>query len=107
MWGRSQASDEGSQDSRGHSAPTAEEPKHPTTRVEEAPSDLGARRQRHSEATSEQQRPEQPRPLGTHRIGSSPSRRTDSPFVKVRLEQARRRNEVARETTLRLSLIHI
>ena len=97
----SEASDEGSQDSRGHSAPTAEQPKLPTPRVEEAPSDLGARWQRHSEASSEHQRPEQPRPMGTHRMGTSPSRRTDSPSVKVRLEQARRRNTVAREKTLR------
>ena len=34
-------------------------------------------------------------------MGTSPPRRTDSPSVKVRLEQVRRRHAVARETTLR------
>ena len=109
MWGsspatvglRSDASDEGSQDSRGHSAPPAEQPKLPTPRVDEAPSDLGARWQRYSEASSEHERPEQPRPMGTKRMVTRPSRLTDSPSVKVRLERARRRFTVARETTLR------
>ena len=36
--------------------------------------------------------------MGTHRMGTSPTWTTDSPSVKVRLEQARR---CARETTLR------
>ena len=73
----------------------------PTPRVEEAPSDLGARWQRQSASSSEHQRPVQPRPTGTPRMGTSPTRRTDSPSVKVRLEHARRRRAVARETTLR------
>ena len=74
----SEVSDEGSQDSRGHNAPTAEEPKHPTPRVEEVPSDLGARWQRQSATSSEHQRPVQPRPTGSRRIGTSPPRRTNS-----------------------------
>ena len=73
----------------------------PTPRVEDAPSDLEVRWERQSAASSKHQRPVQPRPTGTSRMGASPPRRTASPSVKVRLEQARRRNAVVRETTLR------
>ena len=98
-----EASGEGSQHSRGHSVPNGEKPKLPMPRVEEDPSDMGARWQRQSVASSEAQRPVQPHPMGTPRMGTSPTRgpRTDSRSVKVRLEQARRRHTVARETTLR------
>ena len=97
----SEASDECSQDSLGQSASPAEEPKHPTPRVEEAPSDLGARSQRQSPTSSEHQRPVQPRPTGSPKMGTSPPRRTKPRCVNVRLEQARRREAVARETTVR------
>ena len=43
----------------------------------------------------------QPRPTGSPRMGTSPPRRTNSQSVNVRLEQARRREAVARETTVR------
>ena len=45
-------------------------------------------------------RPAQPRPVVAHRMGTPPSRRTDSSSAKMRLEQARRRRTAARETTL-------
>ena len=90
-------SDGGSQNSRGHT----EEPKHRKPGVEEAPSDLGARWQRQSATSSEHQQPEQPRPAGSPRMGTSPPRRTNSQSVNARLEQARRRKAAARETIVR------
>ena len=96
----SETSDEGSQVSRGHSAPTAEA-KHPTPKVEEAPSDSGARRQRQSATPSEHQRTVQPRPTDSPKMGTSSPRRTTLQSENVRLEQARRREAVARETTVR------
>ena len=96
----SETSDEGSQVSRGHSAPTAEA-KHPTPKVEEAPSDSGARWQRQSATPSAHQRTVQPRPTDSPKMGTSSPRRTTLQSENVRLEQARRREAVARETTVR------
>ena len=73
----------------------------PTPRMEGPPSDLGARWRRQSAASYEHQRAVQPRPMVTPRVGTSPTRRTDSSSVKVLLEHARRRHAVAREATLR------
>ena len=97
----SETSDEGSQVSRGHRAPNAEEPKHPTPKVEEAPSDLGARWQRQSATPSEHQRIVQPRPTDSPKMGTSSPRRTTLQSENAHLEQARRREAVARETTVR------
>ena len=97
----SETSDEGSQVSRGHSAPTAEEPKHPTPKVEEAPSDFGARWQQQSATPSEHQRTVQPRPTDSPKMGTSSPRRTTLQSENVRLDQVRRREAVARETTVR------
>ena len=98
----SEALDGGSHHSRGLSVPNEEHPKLPSPREEGAPSDSGARWQRQpaSAASEEHQRPAQPRPVVAHRMGTPPSRRTDSSSAKMRLEQARRRRTAARETTL-------
>ena len=98
---QSEASGGCSQHSRGRSVPKEEQQKLPTPKVEEAPSDLGARWQRQSAPSSEHQRLVPPRSMGTRRLGASPTPgpRTDSPSVTVLVDRARRRHTVARDTT--------
>ena len=83
--------------------PKEEQQKLPTPKVEEAPSDVGARWQRQSASSSDHQRLVPPRSMDTRRLGTSPTRGpcTDSPSVTVLLERPRRQHTVARETTHR------